>query len=57
MEKDLAFFDRAKAGGFSVKKLLEKMMEKVMFEKDPGVEGLRSDATTLGALTCRRMNG
>jgi nicotinamide N-methyltransferase len=37
LEKDLAFFDLAKAGGFSVQKIFEKTMEKVLFEKDPGV--------------------
>jgi nicotinamide N-methyltransferase len=37
LEKDLAFFDLAKAGGFRVQKIFEKTMEKVLFEKDPGV--------------------
>lgn len=37
LEKDLAFFDIAKEGGFEVTKLFEKVMEKVMFEEDPGV--------------------
>lgn len=36
-EKDLAFFDLAREGGFEVEKILEKVMEKVMFEEDPGV--------------------
>lgn len=37
LEKDLAFFEIAKVGGFQVEKLFEKVMEKVMFEEDPGV--------------------
>ena len=37
LQKDLAFFDLAKEGGFAVDKMFEKVMEKVMFEKDPGV--------------------
>lgn len=37
LEKDLAFFDLAKEGGFVVEKILEKTMDKVMFEEDPGV--------------------
>jgi len=41
LEKDLAFFDLAKASGFVVTKLLEEVMEKVMFEEDPGDELLR----------------
>jgi nicotinamide N-methyltransferase len=36
-EKDLAFFDLAKDAGFTVTKTFEKVMEKVMFEEDPGV--------------------
>jgi nicotinamide N-methyltransferase len=36
-EKDLAFFDLAREAGFLVTKTLEKVMEKVMFEEDPGV--------------------
>jgi nicotinamide N-methyltransferase len=35
-EKDLAFFDLAKEAGFTVTKTFEKVMEKVMFEEDPG---------------------
>lgn len=37
LEKDLAFFDLAREAGFTVTKTLEKVMEKVMFEEDPGV--------------------
>jgi nicotinamide N-methyltransferase len=36
-EKDLAFFDLAKESGFVVTKTFEKVMDKVMFEEDPGV--------------------
>ncbi|EGP92368.1 uncharacterized protein MYCGRDRAFT_31648 [Zymoseptoria tritici IPO323] len=41
LEKDLAFFDLAREGGFTVEKILEKVMEKVMFEEDRGDELLR----------------
>ena len=37
LEKDLAFFDLAREAGFVVEKMFEKVMEKVMFEEDPGV--------------------
>ena len=37
LEKDLAFFDLAREAGFTVEKTFEKVMDKVMFEKDPGV--------------------
>ena len=40
-EKDMAFFDLAQKGGFSVHKIMEKTLEKVMFENDPGDEVLR----------------
>ena len=40
-EKDLAFFDLARAGGCKVTKTFEKVMDKVMFEEDPGDELLR----------------
>ena len=36
-EKDLAFFDLARDSGFMVSKTFEKVMDKVMFEEDPGV--------------------
>ncbi|KER00639.1 hypothetical protein AUEXF2481DRAFT_551 [Aureobasidium subglaciale EXF-2481] len=41
LEKDLAFFDLARENGFIVDKVLEKVMDKVMFEEDPGDELLR----------------
>lgn len=37
LEKDLAFFDLAREAGFMVEKTFEKVMDKVMFEEDPGV--------------------
>lgn len=37
LEKDLAFFDIAREGGLVVTKIFETVMEKVMFEEDPGV--------------------
>ncbi|KAK5241561.1 Protein N-terminal and lysine N-methyltransferase efm7, partial [Cryomyces antarcticus] len=37
LEKDLAFFDLAKKAGFAVEKIFEKVMDRVMFEEDPGV--------------------
>ncbi|KAH8808485.1 hypothetical protein F5884DRAFT_792386 [Xylogone sp. PMI_703] len=40
-EKDVAFFQLAKDAGFSVEKILEEKMDKVMFENDPGDEELR----------------
>lgn len=40
-EKDMAFFELMKEAGFTVEKVLEEKMEKVMFEKDPGDEELR----------------
>ncbi|KAJ4527373.1 hypothetical protein HRR83_000125 [Exophiala dermatitidis] len=41
LEKDLHFFDIARADGFVVNKILERTMDKVMFENDPGDEKLR----------------
>jgi nicotinamide N-methyltransferase len=41
LEKDLAFFDLAHEAGFNVEKVLEKMVEKVMFEEDRGDEKIR----------------
>lgn len=41
LEKDLAFFEIAKSAGFQVKQVLEKQMDKLMFEDDPGDETLR----------------
>ena len=37
LQKDLAFFDLAREGGFEVTKVFEQVMEKVMFDEDPGV--------------------
>jgi nicotinamide N-methyltransferase len=37
LQKDLAFFDLAREAGFTVEKTFEKIMDKVMFEEDPGV--------------------
>jgi nicotinamide N-methyltransferase len=37
LEKDLAFFDLARENNFQVKQIFEKVMDKVLFEKDPGV--------------------
>ena len=37
LQKDLAFFDLAKEAGFTVEKTFEKVMDRVMFEQDPGV--------------------
>ena len=36
-DKDIAFFDLARESGFSVTKTFEKVMDRVMFEEDPGV--------------------
>ena len=40
LEKDLAFFDLAQQRGFVVEKILEKVMDKVMFEADRGASTL-----------------
>ena len=37
LEKDMAFFKLAVEAGFSVEKIWEEVLDKVMFEKDPGV--------------------
>lgn len=37
LEKDLAFFDLARIHQFHVKRIFEKVMDKVLFENDPGV--------------------
>lgn len=37
LQKDLAFFDLAQEAGLVVNKTFEKVMDKVMFEEDPGV--------------------
>lgn len=39
LQKDLAFFDLARESGFAVRQIFEKVMDKVMFEEDPGVSG------------------
>ncbi|KIV83341.1 hypothetical protein PV11_05374 [Exophiala sideris] len=41
LEKDLKFFEMARADGFMVTKVLERTMDKLMFENDPGDETLR----------------
>ncbi len=43
--KDLAFFDIARERGFIVDKILEKKMDKAMFENDPGDEDVRKTVT------------
>lgn len=47
LEKDLAFFDIARNSGFTVTKTFEKVMDKVMFEEDPGVRHERDKCLTL----------
>jgi len=37
LQKDLSFFEKAEEGGLSVEKIFEKVMDKVIFENDPGV--------------------
>lgn len=37
LEKDLAFFPLAESHGLKVEKLFEKVLDKVLFENDPGV--------------------
>lgn len=41
IEKDLAFFDLVRENGFTVEKVLEEKMDRVMFENDRGDEELR----------------
>lgn len=43
--KDLAFFDLARERGFVVEQVLEKVMERPMFEDDPGDEEVRKTCT------------
>lgn len=43
--KDLAFFDLARDRGFVVEQVLERVMEKPMFEDDPGDEEVRKTCT------------
>lgn len=49
-DKDMAFFDLARNGGFVVEKILEHRMETVMFDTDPGDEDLRR--TVFGYRLC-----
>lgn len=37
LQQDLAFFDLANENGLHVERVLERVMDKVMFENDPGV--------------------
>ncbi|KAK3681916.1 Protein N-terminal and lysine N-methyltransferase efm7 [Vermiconidia calcicola] len=41
LQKDIAFFGLAREGGFMVEHIFEHVLEKVMFEEDPGDELLR----------------
>ena len=41
MHRDLHFFNLAKEAGFEVEKVVERTMDQVMFENDPGDELLR----------------
>lgn len=41
LDKDLHFFDLARAAGFAVDQVMEHTMDTVMFEKDPGDQQLR----------------
>ena len=41
LEKDMAFFDLCREEGLEVERVVEEMMEKVMFEGDKGDEVLR----------------
>ncbi|KAI4115707.1 MAG: hypothetical protein LQ345_003745 [Seirophora villosa] len=40
-DKDMAFFDVAREGGFEVNQVVKRVMDKVMFQDDPGDELLR----------------
>lgn len=42
LEKDLAFFDLAREAGFEVEKVLQQVMDRVMFADDRGVRHFRS---------------
>jgi len=37
LQKDLSFFEKAEEGGLLVEEIFEKVMDKVIFENDPGV--------------------
>ncbi|KAI9783757.1 MAG: nicotinamide n-methyltransferase [Candelina submexicana] len=41
LQRDISFFDLARNAGFVVEKVLEKVMDRVMFVEDPGDETLR----------------
>ena len=41
LEKDMAFFEIARRDGFAVEKIMEKVMDEVMFAEDKGDELLR----------------
>jgi nicotinamide N-methyltransferase len=43
--KDLRFFDKAREEGFVVEKVLEKKMDRPLFEKDPGDEEILKTVT------------
>jgi predicted nicotinamide N-methyase len=47
LEKDLDFLRLAREGGFEVQKVLEKVMDNVLFENDRGVS-----ETALNAYSC-----
>lgn len=52
--KDMAFFDLAKHGGFAVEKIMEEVVDSVMFENDEGDELLRR--TVFGYQLTRECN-
>jgi len=41
LQKDLAFFDLAKSAGLIIEQIMEKIVDKVLFENDRGDEKLR----------------
>lgn len=53
LEKDLRFFELVQARGFKVEKICETVMDRVMFENDPGDEMLRR--TVFGYEVRRRL--
>jgi EEF1A N-terminal glycine/lysine methyltransferase len=48
LDKDLAFFDLARNAGFVVEQIMEKVMDKVMFEEDPGVSNVDRRQSIVG---------
>ena len=44
LESELAFFELARQSSFVVEKVTEKIMDRVMFEKDRGVKRIISDS-------------